>query len=215
MRNWPVLSQHAVLTIERFKRLTVAVYLMGVILICLPFMTLYVRLSSSHTVKSVAAAAMTDEVISHTVVNVDPAKLQAALAAQQLAAPKWPIAGRVTTEFGVPHRPWQRTHSGMDISSGKASGTTAVHAFKGGTVSSVVRSYTDLGNHVVVDHGEGISSVYGHLYSVRVTPGQKVTNSDILGYEGSTGMSTGTHLHFEIRQNGTAVNPRRFLTGNP
>lgn len=127
----------------------------------------------------------------------------------------WPINGRVTTEFGVPHRPYQDTHTGIDISSGSYSGRTAVTPFKQGVVLSAVTSRYGLGNHVVVDHGNGLTSVYAHLYSISVQVGQAVGTSTVLGLEGSTGVSTGTHLHFEIRVNGQAVDPRQYITGLP
>ncbi len=127
----------------------------------------------------------------------------------------WPIHGQVTTQFGVPHRPYQVTHTGLDISSGQRAGITAIHPFKSGTVIGIVRSTQGLGNHLIIDHGGGLTSVYGHMYSIAVSVGQQVDNNTILGYEGSTGASTGPHLHFEIRINGQPVNPRQFINGNP
>ncbi len=127
----------------------------------------------------------------------------------------WPIHGAVTTLFGVYHRPYQDTHTGIDISSGKRSGVTAIMPFKSGTVIDVIRSSRGLGNHVLVDHGEGITSVYAHLASITVQKGQVVDPATVLGYEGSTGVSTGTHLHFEIRLNGVPVDPHQYITGQP
>lgn len=127
----------------------------------------------------------------------------------------WPIRGRVTTRFGVPHRPYQVTHTGLDISSGQRSGVTAVKPFRAGQVLSVVRSKQGLGNHIVVDHGGGLTSVYAHLYSISVQENQTVDTGTVLGLEGSTGVSTGTHLHFEIRLNGQPVDPKQYITGHP
>lgn len=127
----------------------------------------------------------------------------------------WPIHGRVTTNFGVPHRPYQVTHTGLDISSGGRSGATAIMPFKPGRVIDAVKSKQGLGNHVVIDHGDGLTSVYGHMSSLAVENGQEVTQDTVLGYEGSTGVSTGTHLHFEIRQDGQALNPLDFIEGRP
>lgn len=127
----------------------------------------------------------------------------------------WPIHGAITTEFGVPEPPYQPIHTGLDISDGQPSGITPIHPFKPGRVSQVVRGSTGLGNHVVVDNGNGITSVYGHLYSVSVQEGQQVDQSTVLGLEGSTGASTGTHLHFEIRVNGQPVDPHRYIGGQP
>jgi len=60
-----------------------------------------------------------------------------------------------------------------------------------------------------------VTSVYGHMYATAVQPGQAVDENSVLGYEGSTGAATGTHVHFEIRINGQAQDPRKFIAGNP
>jgi murein DD-endopeptidase MepM/ murein hydrolase activator NlpD len=140
--------------------------------------------------------------------------------ANQAVAPSssnaiWPIHGIITTQFGVPEWPYQAIHTGLDISDGKRSGTTPIKPFKPGRVAGVVRSSSGLGNHVIIDHGGGITSVYGHLYSISVVVGQSVDQGTTLGYEGSTGASTGTHLHFEIRINGQPANPQQFISGHP
>jgi murein DD-endopeptidase MepM/ murein hydrolase activator NlpD len=129
--------------------------------------------------------------------------------------PAWPINGVVTTEFGVPHWPYQRTHTGMDISDAQPSGITPIKPFRPGKVIDSIHSRYGLGNNVVVDHGNGVTSVYGHLAAISVKVGQDVNLGTTLGYEGSTGVSTGTHLHFEIRVNGLAANPRQFINGQP
>jgi len=82
-------------------------------------------------------------------------------------------------------------------------------------IIDVVVSKKGLGNHVVVDHGNGVTSVYGHLASIAVKVGQDVDTTTTIGQEGTTGVSTGTHLHFEIRVNGQATNPYRFISGKP
>lgn len=129
--------------------------------------------------------------------------------------PAWPIHGVITTEFGVAHWPYQPTHTGLDISDAKAPGITPVRPFRPGKVAEVVHSNSGLGNHVVVDHGNGVTSVYAHLASTSVQVGQAVDLATILGLEGTTGLSTGTHLHFEIRVNGQAANPHQFISGQP
>lgn len=131
------------------------------------------------------------------------------------AAPQWPIHGAITTLFGVPELPYERIHTGLDISDGKAAGVTPILPFKPGQVVEVVHSGAGLGNHVVVDHGGGLTSVYGHMSSIAVQPGQTVNEATVLGYEGATGAATGVHLHFEIRVNTQPMNPQRFISGHP
>lgn len=153
---------------------------------------------------------------------IDPNSPELAKAQKAIATPKqgevvaetpsWPLHGAITTRFGVAHWPYQPTHTGLDISDGKR---TPIHPFKSGKVITAEWSNQGLGNHVVIDHGNGITSVYGHLSSVAVKAGQVVNQSTVLGIEGSTGVSTGTHLHFEIRVNGQAADPHHFITGQP
>jgi murein DD-endopeptidase MepM/ murein hydrolase activator NlpD len=130
-------------------------------------------------------------------------------------AVQWPIHGAITTQFGVPELPYERIHTGLDISDGRSPGSTPIVPFKPGRVAEIVRSSFGLGNHIVVDHGGGVTSIYGHLYSISVQAGQPVQDNTVLGYEGSTGASTGTHLHFEIRVNGQPENPQKFISGHP
>lgn len=131
------------------------------------------------------------------------------------SAAAWPIRGDITTLFGVPHWPYQPVHTGLDISDGQPAGVTPIRPFKPGTVVDVAYSKYGLGNHIVVDHRGGLTSVYGHLASASVQIGQAVETSTVLGFEGSTGASTGTHLHFEIRLNGQATDPLPYLAGQP
>jgi murein DD-endopeptidase MepM/ murein hydrolase activator NlpD len=127
----------------------------------------------------------------------------------------WPLHGTVTTLFGESDWPYQPVHTGIDISDGTRPGTTPVRPYRPGKVVQVISANYGLGNHVVVDHGSGVTSVYAHLNSISVTMGQDVNQSTIIGMEGTTGASTGTHLHFEIRVNGQPVNPRLYISGHP
>ncbi len=118
----------------------------------------------------------------------------------------WPRCDRVTSEYG---RRWGRLHAGMDIDGNTgnpivaAKGGVVIHAgWQGG-----------YGNLVLIDHGDGVVTAYAHQSSVAVTEGQLVARGQRVGNVGSTGNSTGSHLHFETRVNGSAVNPRRFLPG--
>lgn len=164
--------------------------------------------------KSVKAATITPVsfAVADMITLTDAPETEISTEAQAIT---WPIHGNVTTLFGVPHWPFQPTHTGMDISSGKRSGATPIVPYKAGRVIQTVRSNSGLGNHVIVDHGEGITSVYAHLYSITAKIGQEVNTTDILGYEGSTGTSTGTHLHFEIRVNNQPVNPQTYFDSRP
>jgi len=130
-------------------------------------------------------------------------------------AAQWPIHGVITEEFGVPHWPWQPIHTGIDISDGAAQGVTPIKPFKPGRVIVVVHSNSGFGNHVIIDHGNGLVSLYGHMYSTAVQVGQIVDKNTTLGYEGTTGAYTGVHVHFEIDLNSQPVNPHLYVTGQP
>jgi len=122
----------------------------------------------------------------------------------------WPVRGTLSSVFGVRNSPFTETpvfHHGMDI---VAQVGAPVLASASGVV--VKSGYEALyGNMVVVDHGAGYRSVYGHLSSLSVEEGAFVNRGEELGKVGSTGRSTGPHLHYEVRLNGLPVNPARFL----
>ncbi|MBM4380142.1 MAG: M23 family metallopeptidase [Deltaproteobacteria bacterium] len=122
----------------------------------------------------------------------------------------WPTRGWVTSDFGDRDDPYtsQKTqHLGMDIA---APHGKAVEAPAEGTVlfSGVEGGY---GNVLVLDHGHGIRTRYGHLSRLLVKAGEKVKRGQQIGAVGSTGRSTGPHLHYEVRVNGVPQNPRKFL----
>lgn len=116
----------------------------------------------------------------------------------------FPTNGSITSGFG---QRWGRPHQGIDI--GAPMGA-AVWASKAGTVK-VAGWWGGYGNLVVIDHGGGWSTWYGHNSAVLVSVGQQVTQGQVISKCGSTGHSTGPHVHFEIRYNGTPVNPQNYL----
>lgn len=132
----------------------------------------------------------------------------------QPPAMAWPARGAITAGFGV-RTPAQRHHSGIDIGGHYGDPITP---YRAGTVTAVERrssNSTGLGQYVMVDHGSGVVSVYGHLSSTSVLVGQRVTTQTVIGKEGSTGQAYGVHLHFEIRVNGKSVDPRYYVGGLP
>jgi hypothetical protein len=91
---------------------------------------------------------------------------------------------------------------------------TPIHASAGGVVI-FAGWYGGYGNFVIVDHGDGIATAYAHQSQIAVSQGQTVSQGDVLGDEGSTGDSTGPHVHFEVRVNGSPQNPRDYVPGSP
>lgn len=116
----------------------------------------------------------------------------------------WPTSGRVTSEYGYR---WGRMHAGIDIGAGTG---TPIRAAQAGEVI-FAGSQSGYGNTVIISHGGGFSTLYGHQSRIASRDGQSVARGDVIGYVGSTGRSTGPHLHFETRLNGSAQNPRAYL----
>jgi murein DD-endopeptidase MepM/ murein hydrolase activator NlpD len=117
---------------------------------------------------------------------------------------QWPVSGPITSPFGMR---WGTLHPGIDI--GVPTGTP-IHAAGSGTVvwCGWMSGY---GNLVMIDHHDGLATLYGHQSRVAVACGQNVTSGDVIGYSGCTGFCTGPHVHFEVRVNGTPVDPLGYL----
>ena len=116
------------------------------------------------------------------------------------------MTGTITSPFGWRSNPFGGApdfHPGLDIAA--PTGTT-VTAAAGGTVI-MAQWYGGYGNYISIDHGGGYSTGYGHLSAIYVANGQTVSRGQAIGAVGSTGASTGPHLHFEVRINGKAVDP--------
>ena len=127
------------------------------------------------------------------------------------AAPNlWPVEGTVTGSFGERTDPFNGEgafHSGVDIST--SYGHPVLAPADGLVVfSEIMGGY---GRMVVINHGNGISTRFGHLAGFTVAPGQRVQRGDTIGYVGLSGRSTGPHLHYEVRINNTPVNPYKYL----
>ena len=151
------------------------------------------------------------------------ARAAAAAAAAQAAGPGssytwvqgtgqlgWPVSGEITSPYGYRVHPiWGTTiyHSGIDIGVDEG---TPVHAADSGVIvwSGWMGGY---GYAVVIDHGNGLSTLYGHNSELAVDEGQSVSKGQVVAYAGSTGNSTGPHVHFEVRENGDPVDPMGYL----
>jgi murein DD-endopeptidase MepM/ murein hydrolase activator NlpD len=122
----------------------------------------------------------------------------------------WPVQGIVTSSFGARMDPFNGEgafHTGIDIATSQGD---AVRAPADGMVIKAGIG-TGYGREVVIDHGHGVQTLYAHLSGFAVIAGQDVRRGDILGYVGSSGHSTGPHLHYEVRIHDTPVNPSKYL----
>lgn len=117
---------------------------------------------------------------------------------------------RTSSGFGLRIHPFYkitRFHNGMDFT---APTGTNIYATGEGVVTGVIPDKRGLGNHIILDHGFGYTSIYAHLNGFNVRKGQKVQRGDVIGYVGSTGMSLAPHLHYEIKINGRNVDPVNY-----
>lgn len=121
----------------------------------------------------------------------------------------WPLPYTHTISSPYEWR-WGRMHWGVDIADSGVYGQPIV-ASDGGTVTFAGNDGGGYGNYVVIDHGNGYQTIYGHASELAVTTGQSVAQGDTIAYVGSTGNSTGPHLHFEIVENGEKINPLNYV----
>jgi len=122
----------------------------------------------------------------------------------------WPVVGPITSSFGEREDPFNGEgafHAGIDISS--TFGQPVRAAADGVVVTAGLAS--GYGREILIDHGNGIQTLYGHLSGFAITPGEQVKEGQIIGYVGTSGRSTGPHLHYEVRIRNTPVNPHKYL----
>jgi murein DD-endopeptidase MepM/ murein hydrolase activator NlpD len=122
----------------------------------------------------------------------------------------WPVEGQVTGSFGERIDPFNGEgafHSGVDI--GSSYGHPIIAPADG--VVTLTETMGGYGKTIMIDHGNGISTRYGHLSGFAVTAGQHIQRGEVIGYVGESGRSTGPHLHYEVRINDTPVNPYKYL----
>ena len=152
-----------------------------------------------------------------TLIREHEAQVAAAQRAAGIVVPQrapgvlaWPVTGVITSPFGPRRSPFggaPEFHQGLDI--GANMGTTVTAAASGTILSA--GWYGGYGNYILIDHGGGMSTGYGHLSRIFVSTGQQVQRGQAIGAVGSTGASTGPHLHFEVRISGKPVDPMAYL----
>ncbi|MBU0573337.1 MAG: peptidoglycan DD-metalloendopeptidase family protein [Candidatus Margulisiibacteriota bacterium] len=119
----------------------------------------------------------------------------------------WPLHGRIVSVYGYRNYPWRGFHSGVDISGAYG---TPIRCTAPGVVS-FVGWRNGYGKIVEINHSDGLSTLYAHLSKAAIAAGTKVERQQVVGYVGTTGYSTGPHLHYEVRKWGDTINPAGFL----
>lgn len=123
----------------------------------------------------------------------------------------WPVRGVITLGFGESDLPYQPFHTGIDIANPQGQIGDNIIAMMPGKVINEEELSWGYGKYIVIDHGNNVTTLYGHLSKIFVIKGQDVKAGEIIGQEGQTGWATGPHLHFEVRVFGIPVDPKAFL----
>lgn len=119
-----------------------------------------------------------------------------------------PVSGVITSRYGSNDSVRDHTHAGLDISTPYG---TPIKACAAGTVTFSGNAGDGFGNYVIISHGNGVTTVYAHCSSLLVSAGQTVSQGEVIAKVGSTGNSTGNHLHLEVRKNGVTYNPQNYV----
>ena len=186
-----------------FKRELKLVLLAFLLVISLPVIAVFILTHTGINVVSDVLVNVDSE--SKNIQILDPASGEVVKEIDPTIA--WPVQGVITLEFAQSSG-YQVFHTGIDIANKLG---TSVTAFMEGEVVYAGEIFWGYGKHIIIDHGDNITSIYAHLDKIYVFEGQGVQIGDEIGRMGSTGWSTGPHLHLEIRMYGIPVNPRVFL----
>jgi len=199
----PILTAH---TIWSFRRELQLVAFLFLVLLSLPVIAVIILMHTGINIVSDALIEVVAE--TQTILIKNPADGSVVKEVSKKVA--WPVQGVTTLEFAGSSK-YQKFHAGIDIANPHGKVGDKISPFMDGTVTYAGEIFWGYGKHVIIDHGDNISSVYAHLNRISVYEGQEVKVADTIGEMGSTGWSTGPHLHFEIRVYGVPVNPKTIL----
>ena len=186
-----------------FKRELKLVLLSFLVVLSLPVIAVFILAHTGINVVSDALVGVDSE--TKNIQILDPATGEVVKEIDPTIA--WPVQGVITLEFAQSSG-YQVFHTGIDIANTTG---TSITPFMQGEVVYAGEIFWGYGKHIIIDHGDNIRSIYAHLDKIYVFEGQRVTIGGEVGRMGSTGWSTGPHLHLEIRVYGIPVNPRVFL----
>jgi murein DD-endopeptidase MepM/ murein hydrolase activator NlpD len=186
-----------------FRKELKLVFLAFLVVIMLPVIAVFILAHTGINVVSDALVGVDSE--TKNIQILDPATGEVVNEIDPTIA--WPVQGVITLEFAQSSK-YQVFHTGIDIANTLG---TPITPFMQGEVVYAGEIFWGYGKHIIIDHGDNIKSIYAHLDKIFVFEGQEVNIGDEIGRMGSTGWSTGSHLHFESRVYGIPVNPRVFL----
>ncbi len=197
---------HLIFSVWSFR--TELKYVIGAFLIILMLPVIAVILLTQIGLNIISDTLVENNSITHAIDIKDPTTGDVV----QTISPQviWPVQGVITLEFGASSM-YQVFHTGLDIANPQGKIGDSIHPAMDGTVIYAGEIFWGYGKHIIIDHGNHVTSVYAHLDKIYVYKGQTVIIADEIGKEGRTGWATGPHLHFETRIYGIPVNPRVFL----
>ncbi|MEP7166414.1 MAG: M23 family metallopeptidase [Candidatus Woesebacteria bacterium] len=197
------MNPHLILSLVSFKQELTYVAMAFILVISLPFIAI---IALTHT----GVQVVSDQLATVSTQTLEIKNPLNGTVSKTISGPFiWPVPGRVTLQFGDSDLPYQPFHTGIDIAGKEGD---PIHAFFKGTVISTDEIGWGYGTHVIIDHGDNLSSLYAHLQTISASKGQEVSAGQIIGTRGSSGWSTGPHLHFEIRVYGIPINPETLFS---
>lgn len=200
-----LLAAHTIWSM-RHELIAVTFALLGILL--MPVIAVIILTQTGINIVSDALVGLNPE--NQRVVILNPAD---GTIVKEIDAPiVWPVLGVITLEFAQSSS-FQIFHTGIDIANAQGRVGDPITPMMDGTIIYAGEISWGYGKHIIIDHGDNITTVYAHLDRIFVYKGQTVKVGDTIGHMGTTGWSTGPHLHFETRVFGIPVNPRAFLGG--
>lgn len=194
------------LTIWSFRKELVFVATSFLVILSLPVVAVFILTHTGVNIVSDALVGVDSQ--TNTIVIKDPKDGSVVKEIKKEIA--WPTTGVITLEFAKSSL-YQKFHAGLDIANSEGKVGDPITPIMAGKVIYEGEIFWGYGKHVIIDHGDNITSVYGHLDRIYVYKGQEVKIGDTIGTMGETGWVTGPHLHLEIRVYGVPVNPMTFL----
>lgn len=200
----PLLTAH---TIYAFRKELSFVVLAFLIVLSLPVIAVIILTNTGINIVSDALIGVDTQ--TDTVVIKNPA--DGSVVSEVSKEMTWPVQGVTTLRFGQSSK-YQLFHTGIDIANPQGQVGDQITTFMEGEVIYAGEIFWGYGKHIIIDHGDNLTSVYAHLNRIYVYEGQKIKIGDIIGTMGTTGWSTGPHLHFEVRVFGVPVDPENFFS---
>jgi murein DD-endopeptidase MepM/ murein hydrolase activator NlpD len=197
---------YLLLTIWSYRKELYTVLAAFLILLSLPIIAVIILANTGFNVVSDTLVHV--DVATHTIELFNPTGTK--YKDLQINA-SWPVRGVITLGFGESDLPYQPFHTGIDIANAQGKIGDNIIAMMPGKVIYAEEISWGYGKHIIIDHGDNVTTLYGHLSKIYVIKGQQIKAGEVIGQMGSTGWSTGPHLHFEVRVFGIPVNPRAFL----